>query len=190
MSKKAKKKKINSYLTFELDNELFAIHVNKILSILEMKRITKIPQTPDYMKGIINLRGQALPVIDSHIKFNLSPIDITMKTSILVIELKQENSKAVKLGLMVDKVNEVLQIEAKSIIPPPNIGNSHKTDYITGIYKKEDKTFVMIIDINSVLSIKEIVTIGDLEKIKIDIEDKQNTELQNENIKTEEQNQE
>ncbi len=176
MSKKAKKGKIDSYLIFELDNELFAIHVNKILSILEMKKITKVPETPDYMKGVINLRGEVLPIIDSHIKFNLSPMSISMKTSILVMELKRENAKAIKLGLMVDKVDEVLQIQKKKILAPPNIGAAYESSYITGMYKKDDKTFIMLIDIDKVLSIKEIVTMGDLNVLKEEMEKNEEVE--------------
>lgn len=178
MSKKTKKGKIDSYLIFELENELFAIHVNKILSILEMKKITKVPETPDYMKGVINLRGEVLPIIDSHIKFNMSPMSISMKTSILVIELKRENAKAVKLGLMVDKVDEVLQIQSKKIQAPPSIGAAYESTYITGMYKKDDKTFIMLIDIDKVLSLKEIVTIGDISKLKEEMEKKAEEEIE------------
>lgn len=173
MNKKTKKGKIDSYLIFELENELFAIHVNKILSILEMKRITKVPETPDYMKGVINLRGEVLPIIDSHVKFNMPPMSISMKTSILVMELKHENAKTIKLGLMVDKVDEVLQIQAKKIQAPPSIGAAYESTYITGIYKKDNNTFIMLIDIDKVLSLKEIVKIGDTGKLKKELEKKE-----------------
>ncbi|MBN1253120.1 MAG: chemotaxis protein CheW [Bacteroidales bacterium] len=161
MNKKNKKTKINSYLVFCLDTELFAIHVDKILSILEMKKITKIPESPEYMKGVINLRGEVLPIIDSHLKFSLPPIDITMKTSIIVLEIETAENK-IKLGLMVDKVEEVIQIVKKEILPPPNIGTAFESKFINGMYKKDDKTFIMIIDIDKVLSIKEIIDLGDL----------------------------
>ncbi|RLD76368.1 MAG: chemotaxis protein CheW [Bacteroidetes bacterium] len=170
MSKKTKKGKMDSYLIFELDNELFAIHVNKVLSILEMKKITKVPETPDYMKGVINLRGEVLPIIDSHIKFNMPPMSVSMKTSILVMELKHENAKTIKLGLMVDKVDEVLQIQTKKIQAPPSIGAAYESTYITGMYKKDDKNFIMLIDIDKVLSLKEIVTMGDIGKLKEEME--------------------
>ncbi len=177
MSKKSKKVKINSYLVFELGNEQFAIHVKKVLSILEMKNITKIPQTPDYMKGIINLRGNVLPVIDSHVKFNLPPLKINMKTSILVLELKNENTKPIKLGLMVDKVNEVLQIEKGKIQAPPNIGNAHNLNYISGIFKKDDKSFIMLINIDKVLSVEEMISMDNLEELKEEI--KKGEDIQN-----------
>lgn len=176
MSKEEKKEKNDSYLIFELDNELFAIHVDKILSILEMKKITKVPETPDYMKGVINLRGDVLPIIDSHVKLDLSPMSITMKTSILVMELKHKKNKSVKLGLMVDKVDEVLQIEKKKILEPPSIGAAYESTYITGMYKKDDKTFVMLIDIDKVLSIKDIVSMGNLDKLKVDMGDDKQVE--------------
>ena len=176
---KKKKEKINSYLVFYLEKEMFTIHVNKILSILEMKKITKIPQSPDYMKGVINLRGKVLPIIDSHTKFNLPPATITMKTSIIVLDIKTEGKK-IKLGLMVDKVEEVIEIRNKDILPPPNIGNAFQSEYIKGMYKKDEKNFIMIIDIDKVLSLKDVVDLSELKQENIPKELKEEIKIEKE----------
>ncbi len=131
------------------------------------------------MKGVINLRGEVLPIIDSHVKFNLPPININMKTSILVMELKHNNAKTIRLGLMVDKVDEVLQIQNKKIQAPPSIGAAFESTYITGMYKKDDKTFIMLIDIDQVLSLKEIVTMGDLSMLKKEMDKEEDKEKVN-----------
>ena len=158
-NKKKDKKKTGSFLIFELQSELFAINVKKILSILQMQKVTTVPESPDYMRGVINLRGKVIPVIDSHVKFNLNPISVTMKTNILVLEFIRENKKKLKLGFMVDKVSEVIQITEKDILPPPGIGDVFQSEYISGVYQKDEKNFIMILDIEKALSIKDIVSI-------------------------------
>ena len=134
VNEKSKKQKNNSYLVFELQEELFAINVSKVLSILQMQKVTTVPESPDYMMGVINLRGDVIPIIDSHVKFNLDPITVTMKTNILVLEIGRLNNKPLKLGFMVDNVNEVIQITEKKILPPPGIGDVYQSRYITGVY--------------------------------------------------------
>ena len=156
---KNKKQKLDSYLVLELQAEMFAINVSKVLSILQMQKITTVPQSPDYMMGVINLRGKVIPVIDSHVKFNLEPLIESAKTNILVLEIGKQKKKALKLGLLVDKVNEVIQISEKAILPPPSIGDVFQSEYISGVYQKNEKDFIMILDIEKALSMKEIVTI-------------------------------
>ena len=158
-----KTKKVNSYITSKFVNEYFAIDVSKVLSILEMQRITEVPESPPYMKGVINLRGEVLPVVDSHVKFGLPPLNITMHTCILVLEIKSEDNDIIKLGLMVDHVEEVLEIGQENIMPPPSIGNSIKSKYITGMFQKSETQFIMMLDIDKLLTIKEIDSIKDTE---------------------------
>ena len=124
-----------------------------------MQKLTTVPESPNYMKGVINLRGEVIPIIDSHIKFNLDPINITMKTNILVLDLGKKRKKIIKLGFLVDKVNEVIQIPEKKILPPPGIGDVFQSEYITGTYQKDLKSFIMILDIEKALSINEIVSL-------------------------------
>ena len=156
---KSKERKTNSYLVFHLQEEGFAINVGKVLSILQMQKVTTVPESPDYMTGVINLRGDVIPIIDSHVKFSLDPINVTMKTNILVLEIGRQNKKALKLGFMVDRVSEVLQIPEKKILPPPGIGDVYQSRYITGVFQKDENNFVMLLDIEKALSIKEITSL-------------------------------
>jgi purine-binding chemotaxis protein CheW len=103
--------KLTSYLSFRLKDEEFATNVGSVLSILEMPRITKVPKAPDYLRGIINLRGEVLPVINIHCKFGLPEAEITPSTCILVMEANIDGHY-IKFGILVDSVNEVHEINA------------------------------------------------------------------------------
>ena len=138
MSKK-KKKTIYAHIVFTMFNENFAISVKKLLNILEMQKITKVPEAPPYMKGVINLRGEVLPVIDSHIKFNNDALEITPETCILVLEIITGKDSITKLGLMVDQVDAVIEITPENTLPPPGIGESYQSKYITGMFQKKNK---------------------------------------------------
>ncbi|MEA3451021.1 MAG: chemotaxis protein CheW [Bacteroidota bacterium] len=175
---KTKKKVINAHLVFEMFEESFAINVRSLLNILEMQKITVVPEAPSYMVGVINLRGEVLPVIDSHVKFGVKPLEITSETCILVLDIVSKNEEKIKLGLMVDYVREVLPILPESMLPPPGLGESYQSEYITGMYQRENKDFIMILDIDKLLSINEIIELNetreknnsDVEK-KIDVDD-------------------
>ena len=145
---------ITSYLTFKLGEEEFAAHVSRVLSIMEMTKITQVPKTPGYMKGVINLRGQVLPVIDTRLKFGMSSAEYTANTCIVVMEV-EVNGENVQVGTIVDSVQEVLEIEEDQIQPPPTIGNRIKSEFIYGMAKIEDK-FIMILDMDKVFSAEEI----------------------------------
>lgn len=148
------KEAINSYLSFNLDSVLFAINVSKVINIQEMTKITGVPQSPDYMKGVINLRGDVLPVIDMRIKFGLSEAEYTSNTCILVLEVTIENEK-VLLGAIVDSVQEVFEIEEDQIQDPPALGNKYKSEFIYGVTKRENQ-FIMLIDIDIAFSSEEV----------------------------------
>jgi len=154
---KKTKRKIQSYLSFTLDNEKYAIHVSRILSIVEMHNITKVPKSEAHLKGVINLRGEIIPVIDSHIKFKLSPATITMKTSILILEINWSAYEKIKLGLMIDKIDKVIKITKKQIIKPPKIDEDFKNEYVTGMYESDDGSFIMILDIEKALSLNNLL---------------------------------
>jgi len=140
-------------------DEYFAINVGKILSILEMQKITEVPDSPLYMKGVINLRGEVLPVIDSHIKFGFeNQVEITPKTCILVIEVESSTTDSfLRIGLLVDEVEEVAELQEVDIQEPPTVGNGQSSKYITGMYKKGSEGFIMLLDINNLLSTTEEV---------------------------------
>lgn len=145
---------INSYLTFKLGEEEFAANVSKVLSIMEMTKITKVPKSPEYMQGVINLRGQVLPVVDTRIKFGMSPTEFTQNTCIIVMEVNVENEQ-VLVGALVDSVQEVLELNDEDIQPPPSIGTNYKSEFISGMAKVDEK-FIMILDMDKVFSAKEL----------------------------------
>lgn len=155
---------LNSYLSFTLGEELFAAHVRNVLNILELTRITKIPRAPDYMLGVINLRGAVLPVIDARIKFGLPATDYTVNTCIIVAEVQMEG-EAIHVGALVDSVQEVLEVEKEQIQPPPSIGNKFKTEFIIGMLKKEEE-FIMLLDMDKVFSTDDLITLKASTKAK------------------------
>ena len=136
---------LTSYLTFKLGDELFAANVSKVIEILEIPKITKVPRSPDYMRGVINLRGNVLSVIDSRIKFGLPVTENTVNTCIIVMNLDLENQN-ITLGLIVDAVKEVVDIDKESIQRVPEIGSKFKSEFIEGMVKSDDQ-FIMILNI-------------------------------------------
>ena len=163
---------VNSYLSFKLGDELFASHVSKVLNILELIKITEVPRSPDYMKGVINLRGTVLPVIDTRIKFGMSATVFTKNTCIVVlnVEIKGEN---VDVGALVDSVLEVLEIDDNQIEPPPSIGSKFKSEFIDGMIKAKDE-FIMLLNMDKVFSSDEVVMIQEtIENADIDTEEEE-----------------
>jgi purine-binding chemotaxis protein CheW len=148
---------INSYLSFKLGEEEFAAHVSKVLSIMEMTKITKVPKSPEYMQGVINLRGQVLPVVDTRIKFGMTPTEFTQNTCIIVMEVEVDGDH-VNVGALVDSVQEVLEIEDDQIQPPPSIGSKYQSEFISGM-AKVDEEFIMILDMDKVFSAKELAEV-------------------------------
>jgi purine-binding chemotaxis protein CheW len=146
-----------SYLTFKLDNELFAINVSKVLEILEIKPITKVPKSPPFMKGVINLRGNILPVIDTRNKFCLPEEDFTIDTCIIVLNINTEN-ESLLVGAVVDSVQKVIDIPSESIQPSLSMGAIYREDFISGI-AKVDEDFIMILNIDRVFSAEELSVI-------------------------------
>jgi len=146
---------LNSYLSFKLGEEIFAANVSKVLNILEMTKITKVPQAPPYMKGVINLRGTVLPVIDTRVKFGLSATEFTPNTCILVLDIQIETD-TLHVGGLVDSVQEVLEIEPHQILPPPNIGNRFRSQFINGMYKLNDNDFIMLLDMDKVFNAEDL----------------------------------
>ncbi len=148
---------VASYLSFTLEDELFAIPVEKVQEILSVTKITKVPKSPLYMKGVINLRGSVLPVIDTRIKFGMPQIEQTVNTSIIVLSIFLEG-ETILLGAQVDGVREVLEIKPDQIQPAPKIGSKYKSEFIEGMVKKEE-TFIILLHIDSVLSTDELLKV-------------------------------
>ncbi|MEO8111973.1 MAG: chemotaxis protein CheW [Ginsengibacter sp.] len=146
-----------SYLTFKLDEELFAINVSKVLEILEVKPITKIPKSPSFMKGVINLRGNILPVIDTRNKFCMPQQDFTIDTCIIVLSINSAN-ESLLVGAIVDSVQKVIDIPEEVIQPSLSMGAIYREDFINGI-GKIDEDFIMILNIDKVFSAEEMAVL-------------------------------
>jgi purine-binding chemotaxis protein CheW len=142
------------YLTFKLGNEIFATEVDKVREVLDLATITKIPRTPDFMAGVINLRGSVVPVVDFRLCFGMSKTESTRNTCIVVVEVMLENESTV-IGALADSVEEVIDLEPDQIQPAPKIGTQIRTDFIKGMGKR-DAQFIMILDIDRVFSAEEI----------------------------------
>lgn len=144
----------NKFLTFGLGEENYAIPILKIKEIIGMMDITKIPRLPNFIKGVINLRGKIIPVIDLRLKFGLSSRAYDDRTSIIVVELDVDSGSVVS-GIVVDNVNEVLDIESCDIEPPPKYGTSVDQAFLTGMGKINGNV-IMLLDADKMLSVEDI----------------------------------
>ncbi|MDA8428767.1 MAG: chemotaxis protein CheW [Geobacteraceae bacterium] len=145
------------YLTFKLAEETFALDVAKVREILELSNITKVPQTPDFMRGVINLRGSVVPVIDMRLKFGMPATVQTVNTCIIVAEVQMED-EIIVLGALADSVQEVVEMEPEQIEAAPHIGTHLNTDYIKGMGKLGER-FIMILDIDRVFTVDELTDV-------------------------------
>ncbi|MCK4981049.1 MAG: chemotaxis protein CheW [Candidatus Delongbacteria bacterium] len=148
------KYKFDSFLSFTLGYEYFAANVAKVLNILEMVKITKVPKSPDYMLGVINLRGSVLPLIDLRLKFGMEQAEYTSQTCILVLDIEIDN-ESLHVGALVDSVQEVLQVTSENIQPSPNIGSKFKSEFIYGMTMQSEE-FIMLLDMDRVFSTDEL----------------------------------
>jgi purine-binding chemotaxis protein CheW len=150
----------SQYMTFKLGDELFAINVSQVREVLEVLQITKVPTAPAYMRGVVNVRGQAIPVVDLRLRFGLPSIGDTVNTRVIVMELNIDGEIAV-IGGLADSVHEVIELESSNINPPPRIAMRWRTDFILGMGKRGDE-FIIILDVNAVFSSEELVAVSDL----------------------------
>jgi purine-binding chemotaxis protein CheW len=148
------------YLTFKLDEEVFALDIIKVREVLDFTVITKVPHTPEFMLGVINLRGSVVPVVDMRLKFGMSKTERTVNTCIIIVEIEMEGERVV-LGALVDSVQEVIEMESGQIEPPPRIGTRLKTRFIKGMGKR-DEHFIIILDIDRVFSTDELAIVQDM----------------------------
>ncbi len=145
------------YLTFRLGGEVFATDVSKVREVLDFTTITKIPRTPDFMSGVINLRGKVVPVVDLRLCFEISKTEITVNTCIVVVEMLLEGETIV-IGALADSVEEVIDLDPDQIEPAPRVGTRIRTDFIKGMGKREGN-FIMILDIDRVFAVDELSVI-------------------------------
>lgn len=145
---------INSYFTFRLGAELFAVNIGNITKILELVEITKVPNSPRYFKGIINLFGDVLPVFDGRLKFGFPEKETTRDTCILVMVFELDG-QAVSSGIIVDSVERVIILEPEQIKPAPTVGKGFNTEFIHGIASVNDE-FIIILNLEKIFSEEEI----------------------------------
>lgn len=143
------------YLTFKLDNEVFALDVATVREVLDFTTVTKIPKTPEFMRGVINLRGSVVPVVDLRLAFGMSATEKTVNTCIIVMEVRLEGETTI-IGALADSVEEVIDLEPEQIESAPKLGTSIRTDFIQGMGKRENR-FLMILDIDRVFSADQLL---------------------------------
>ncbi len=148
------------FLTLSLDREHFALDIYSVREILDMTEITRIPQTPDYMRGVVNVRGSAVPVVDLRLKFGMSPAEQTLNTRIVILEIPRGETSAA-IGAIADSVREVLEIETDRIDPPPRMGTGVQAEFIKGIARHAD-SFLLILDVERVFTTDEILSLDGL----------------------------
>lgn len=153
-------KDINQFLTFTLGKEIFALDIGTVREVLELTSITKIPRTPDFMRGVINLRGHAVPVVDMRLKLGMSKGADTVDTCIIIVEIEFDGEFTV-MGALVDSVREVFEMTPDTIEPAPKMGAAINAEYIKGMGRQNEQ-FIIIIDINKIFSAEELAMAKEL----------------------------
>ncbi len=145
------------YLSFKLADEVFALDVAQVREVLDYITITKVPQAPEFMRGVINVRGSVVPVVDMRLKFGMEATEQTVDTCIIVMEIKMDEEVTV-VGALADSVQEVMDMDPEQIEPAPKIGTRWRTEFIKGIGKHNDD-FIIILDIDRIFSEDEILMV-------------------------------
>lgn len=148
---------MQSFLSFKVGEEYFAATVGKVLSILDLVTITRVPGSPSFMLGIINLRGAVLPVIDSRIRFGIEPGPFTANTCIVVMEVNF-GQELINIGMLVDGVQEVIEIHPDSIMPPPGLGSKYKAGFLQGIIHYAGR-FILLLNVDALFSSDELLVL-------------------------------
>lgn len=160
---------LHQYLTFNLGAELFALDISFVREILDDKNITTIPNMPDYLRGVLNVRGHPVPVVDLRLKFGMSKTEITTDTCVIITEVETDEGSVV-MGALADSVEEVIELQPEAVDPPPRMGTAVDTQFIKGMGKQDDR-FIII------LNIDRVFTSGELDKVRsVDLSDSQHSE--------------
>jgi purine-binding chemotaxis protein CheW len=146
------------YLTFRLEEEVFALDISQVREVLDFTAITKVPRTPEFMRGVINLRGSVVPVVDMRLKFGMSRTEQTLSTCIIIVEINIDGDRLI-LGALADSVQEVIELGPGQIEPAPRIGTRLDTEFIKGMGKR-DEQFIIILDIDRIFSMDELASVG------------------------------
>ena len=155
----AKIEEEQQYLTFLLSGEMFAIAILNIKEIIEYGSLTEVPMVPSFIRGVINLRGSVVPVVDLSVRFGRNKTEVSRRTCIVIIEVQNNDESKQDIGVMVDSVSEVLEIPRSEIEPPPAFGAKIRVDFMHGMGKVAGK-FVIILDADKVLSVEELSMLG------------------------------
>ncbi len=142
------------YLTFTLDAQIYAIKISQVREVLDLTKITKVPRMPEFMRGVINLRGGVVPVVDLRRKLNIGMGEDTVDTCIIILEITVDEDTAI-IGAISDSVKEVITLEAHEIEPAPKLGTRLDTEFITGMSKIDDE-FIIILNVAKVFSVDEL----------------------------------
>ena len=145
------------YLTFKLADEVFAFDISKVREVLDFTSITRVPRMPDFLRGVINLRGTVVPVVDLRLKFGMPKTDKTVDTCVIITEVNVDGEQTT-LGALADSVQEVLDLDQENIEPAPKIGSGLNTEFIKGMGKHNEK-FIIILDIDKVFSAEELAVV-------------------------------
>ena len=148
--------------TFMLSNEIYGIEISKVREVMDYKKITTVPKTPDFMKGVINLRGGVVPVIDLRLKFGMEETEKTVDTCIIIVDITVDGEQTF-IGALADSVKEVITLEPENIEPAPKIGTKLDTDFIKGMGKLNED-FVIVLDIEKIFTTEELVAVKEMVK--------------------------
>jgi len=152
----------SKFVTFNLDAETYALPISQVREVLEFSTVTKVPQMPPFVLGVINLRGNVLPVVDMRQKFGMGRTEKTLETRVIVVEVTVDDEPTV-LGALADAVRDVMDLDVADLRPPPKIGARLRTEFIRGVGRKDDD-FVIILDIEQVFSLEELTTFQAVER--------------------------
>lgn len=153
---------VSQYLTFLAGGETFAVDILDVNEIIEIEHITRVPMMPEFIRGVINLRGSVVPVVELSSRLGRAAQGVTKKTCIVLVEVEtQHDEQSQAIGMMVDEVNEILEIDIANIQAPPQFGSSIRTDFIRAMGRVDD-VFIVLLDVDHVLSIEELSALGSL----------------------------
>ncbi|PJC85856.1 chemotaxis protein CheW [Vibrio sp. HA2012] len=151
---------VTQYLTFLCSGERLAVEILDVKELLEMTNMTRVPMTPDFIRGVINLRGSVVPVVDLSARLARSPCSLTKRSSIVLVEVTQGEITQT-LGMLVDEVSEILEIDANHIQPPPSFGANIRTDFIRAMGNVNGE-FIILLAIDKVLSVEELSSLKEI----------------------------
>lgn len=157
------------YLTFDLKDDIYGLNIISIKEVLDNRDMTQLPKTPNFMRGVINLRGQVVPVIDLKLKFGIEETLFTVDTCIIIVEVELEDSSHTLIGVLADSVREVIELQPDEIDPPPKIGTGVDSEFIYGMGKYNDD-FIIIINIKRLFTITELTNVADVAEVAVEQE--------------------